>query len=307
MAEATQILARDDQIVLLPDVDAGCPLADMIDSKIMKYLLEKIRTTIGDEIIPVVYVNSNSDVKSVCGEWKGSTCTSSSAYHILKHYLDRGKKIFFAPDYNLGINTAKKLGIHSSEIVKIGSDLNFEPDKDPSNAKLFNWDGNCHVHKRFKLESIDLLKEKYPNIQIIVHPECDNQLVEKADLSGSTQFIYDRIKNSPANTIWGVGTEYNFVYRIQLDFPDKLILPIIKSPCFNMARITEEKVLNSLRSIRDKKEKNNKLKFPVPIDPGHKLKSEIEQSFFDFYNIPGHKLNARKALETMINIVESSR
>jgi len=288
MADATQILAREDQIVLLPDPNAGCPLADMIDGSTTISVLDKINSIISSEITPVFYVNSNSDVKSICGERNGSTCTSSSALLILKHYLDKNKPVFFAPDFNLGINTADKLGITDSEIVKVDKNLNLEAGKDPLKAKLFIWDGNCRVHKKFKIESIEKLKNEHANIKIIVHPECDRQIVKSADLSGSTQFIYDQIKNSPENSVWGVGTEYNFVSRLQSVFSNKIIIPITESTCYNMARITEEKVLNSLRSIMEFDGDLSTLKHPVLTAPDHIVK-------------------AKKALETMIHLVRGNR
>ncbi len=283
MAEGAQLLAKKYQKIIMPDLDAGCPLADMIDSQIAEKLYRKISKSCKREIIPIVYINSYSNMKSFCGQKDGSVCTSSNAGKIIEYYLSQDKAVFFSPDYNLGINTARQLKIPSDKIVKIENDLTIEPGKDLKDIRLFIWDGFCYVHKVFTTDDISKLRERYPGINIIVHPECDEEVVNSSDISGSTQKIYQTIKDSPQGSIWGVGTELNFVSRIAEDFKDKKIIPLRNSPCKDMEKINLTNLVQSLSSILDYKTGKGKLKFEVKVHE-------------DF------QLPARKALKKMIEI-----
>lgn len=283
MAEGAFLLAKKYQKIIMPDLNAGCPMADMIDLEIAKKLYRKLNKSCKREIIPVVYMNSYADMKSFCGEKDGCVCTSSNAGKIIEYYLAQDKAVFFSPDYNLGINTARQLKISSEEIVKINRDLTIEPERDIENVKLFIWDGFCHVHKVFTIDDISKLRERYPGINIIVHPECDEEVVNSSDISGSTQKIYQTIKDSPQGSIWGVGTELNFVLRIADDFKDKKIIPLRNSPCRNMEKINLINLAQSLSSILDYKTGKGKLKFEV----------NVHEQF---------RLHAQKALKKMIEI-----
>ena len=283
MAEGAFFLAKKYQKIIMPDLNAGCPMADMIDSEIAEKLYKKLNKSCKREIIPIVYMNSYADMKSFCGEKDGCVCTSSNAGKIIEHYLSQDKAVFFSPDYNLGINTARQLKIPSEEIVKINRDLTTEPERDIENVRLFIWDGFCHVHKVFTTDDISKLRERYPGINIIVHPECDEEVVNSSDISGSTQKIYQTIKDSPQGSIWGVGTELNFVLRIADDFKDKKIIPLRNSPCKNMEKINLINLAQSLSSILDYQTGKDKLKFEINVH---------EQL----------RLHAQKALKKMIEI-----
>lgn len=286
MAEAADILSQSNQKVIMPNLSAGCPMADQINRKQAEKAVKLIQKRTPKQIAPVVYMNSYADIKSFCGKQDGSVCTSSNAPEIIDYYLKQDKAVFFTPDFNLGINTAHKLGLADNEIVKVEQDMEINDSYDPAKVKMYIWDGFCHVHKVFTVQDIIELRSQYENIKIIVHPECDRGVVNNSDISGSTQKIYNEIKNSPAGSVWGVGTEYNFVKRIADEFPDKTILPLKKSICHNMAKITSEKLLTSLGSIN------------AHIKEGLELKNVVSVDEED-------KENAARALNKMIEIVES--
>ncbi|MCF7792562.1 MAG: quinolinate synthase NadA [Candidatus Cloacimonetes bacterium] len=283
MAEAADILSSSDQKVIIPNISARCPMADQINLNQAEKAFQKIAERTKKEIAPVVYMNSNADVKSFCGEKGGSVCTSSNAAKIVKHYVEKDKIVFFSPDYNLGINTANDLNLKDDEILKITKD--YELTGDPKNAKIVLWDGYCYVHKRFTVGDIENLRRKYAKIKIIVHPECDEEVVKNSDISGSTAKIYNEIKKSPAGSVWGVGTEYHFVQRIADEFSGKIIVPLRNSICKNMAKITPENLLKSLKAIQSNVQNNEALEGIV----------QVEKSIKD---------GAKKALKKMIEIVE---
>lgn len=284
MAESASILAKDYQKVLIPNVQAGCPMADMIDLKIANKVYEIMSNACENKIIPVVYMNSYADMKSFCGEKDGSVCTSSNAKTILEYYFKQGHSVFFFPDYHLGKNTSNLMGIPQQQIVKVKKDGTLECTGDVKKAKLFLWDGFCHVHQTFTEGDIKLVKEKYSNIKIIVHPECKESIVKLSDMSGSTEQIYKIIKESPAGTTWAVGTEANFIYRMSKDFRDKVIIPLRVSPCMNMEKITLSLLYQSLQSVMDYDNNSGSLKYEISV-------------------AQEYKINAHKSLQKMIDIV----
>jgi len=285
MAEGAEILVEKNQKILLPDLSAGCPLADHIDQRQMDDVLNKIANLTNNKIAPVVYMNSTSEVKEICGKFNGSVCTSSNAKKIVKYFFSQGRSVFFAPDYNLGINTAHELNLPQNDIIKVKKDLTFTKMDQSDSPKLFIWDGNCRVHKRFTQDDIEEFKRTYKEGKIIVHPECDEEIVNSADVSGSTAKIYTEIKNSPSNSTWGVGTEFHFVDRIANEFPDKTIVPLRNSICQNMAKINVEKLYETLLNIDQFINGKGKLRNQIIID-------EVS------------KVDARKSLNKMIEIVE---
>ncbi|MCF7913462.1 MAG: quinolinate synthase NadA [Candidatus Cloacimonetes bacterium] len=285
MAEGAVVLASADQKIFLPELSAGCPLADFITAQNMENALTEISDVISEQIVPVVYMNSSNDVKEVCGRNEGAVCTSSNAKKIVEYYFQKGKSVFFAPDYNLGINTAREMNIPESNIIKVHRDLTFRQTELPATPKLFIWDGNCRVHKRFQINDVTDFRQKYPQGKLIVHPECTEEIIKTSDLSGSTAKIYNEIKNSPGGSIWGVGTEYHFVQRLALEFPDKIIVPLRKSVCSNMAKISLKNLYETLKSINDHLENGTQLRNLVTVTETHKV-------------------NSRKALQKMIKIVE---
>ncbi|HON89486.1 MAG TPA: quinolinate synthase NadA [Spirochaetia bacterium] len=293
MAESAAILARagteHPQTVLTPDPVSGCPMADMIDAIQFKLLITMLQKKLQKAIIPVTYMNSYADVKALTGEYNGSICTSSNAEAIVRHFIEQDKPVFFTPDRNLGLNTAHKLGIPDRKVFIIDKTGTIQGEGNPTEGLLFIWDGFCHVHKNFTLHDIKRVREQYPGIQIIVHPECDPEVVQAADASGSTEGMYAKLKNAPGGSVWAVGTEINFVKRAATEFTDKTIIPLKESLCFNMARINLEKVLASLESILNHKAvPDNPLKFKLSVDASVKSLAE-------------------KALRTMIDLTGKSQ
>ncbi|MDP8269292.1 MAG: quinolinate synthase NadA [Candidatus Tenebribacter davisii] len=285
MAEGAEVLTGKNQKIILPDLSAGCPLADHINKRQMDEALNRIAKFTKNKIAPVVYMNSTSEVKEICGKFDGSVCTSSNAKKIVNYFLSQGRSVFFAPDYNLGINTAHELDLLQNEIIKVKKDFTFTMMDQSDSPKLFIWDGNCRVHKRFTMSDVEEFKRTYKKGKIIVHPECDEAIVNIADVSGSTAKIYTEIKNSPPDSIWCVGTEFHFVERIAKEFPDKTIVPLRNSICQNMAKITVENLYETLYNIDQFINGKSELKNQIKID-------EVSQ------------VNARRSLKKMIEIVE---
>ncbi|MCP5515177.1 MAG: quinolinate synthase [Spirochaetales bacterium] len=283
MAEGVEILTGENQKIVVPDLDAGCPMADMIDRNAGLKALESIKSFSGSTPVPVVYMNSHVDSKSFCGESGGSVCTSSNAQKIMNYFLSRGEKLFFIPDYNLGVNTARKAGLKEDEIALVKRDFKIEHNSSPEKIKLYLWDGMCPVHHKFSVSDIDSFRQKYPDGTIIVHPEVKPEVASIADMQGSTQKIYDVVSSSPAGSVWGVGTELTFVERLSETFKDRKIIPLNKNTCMNMNKNNLANLSESLYSIEEFEKGRGKLKFPVSVPESYRA-------------------NAKKALDKMINI-----
>ena len=285
MADGARILASENQRILFPEPDAGCPMADMIDEETAEKAVEKISQTCSREIIPIVYMNSYADSKNFCGRKGGTVCTSSNAEKIVQHFLDKGKSVFFFPDYHLGINTAQILNIDESLIVKVDKNLSLEEGKDIKNGKMFLWDGYCPIHQEFNDEDIISMRKKYPQSKVIVHPESKSSVVSLSDMSGSTQKIFDSVSKSEDSSIWIIGTETTFVNRIAATFPKKTILPLKQSPCNDMIKINLKNTADIIKSIEDFIDGKGALKNEVFVE--NRLRE-----------------NAKIALNRMIDIVE---
>lgn len=299
MAESAAILARPGQTVLIPDPVAGCPMADMIDAAKAAGILERLDRSVGRSLVPLTYMNSYADMKALTGRRGGAICTSSNAKLLLKHFLDAGQPVFFAPDYNLGINTARQLGLPDEQLFKVGKDGQLTSlangalvaDGDPALTKgrLFLWDGYCHVHKRFKVEDVAAARQKYPGCHVVVHPESDEAVVQAADSSGSTEAIFKTIAAGRPGSTFLVGTEASFVLRMAGEMPDRTIVPLRESYCFNMARISLGNLLASLQSVQ-----------AHVADAGSPLLHVIGVD-------EAVRADAARALKTMIAIVEGAK
>ena len=251
MAESADILSAENQKVYLPNMKAGCPMAEMTSLKDLEFAWEELHKNLnGEKIIPITYMNSTAEVKAFCGAHGGAVCTSSNADKIFKWALKEGDKILFMPDMNLGRNTADKLKIPRNEqiLYDLGKENGGHRQKDIKNAKVILWNGYCHVHKFFTLDMVKKLKEKYDNYKLIVHPEASPEIVANADGVGSTKYIVDFVKNSfPGDTII-IATEINLIYRLAEEYKDRKIYPLKKSLCPNMYRIN---MLNLYETIMD--------------------------------------------------------
>lgn len=255
MAESADILTSDAQQVVLPDLAAGCSMADMARLQQVEAAWEAFKAAgIADEVVPVTYMNSSADIKAFCGRHGGVVCTSSNAQAVLEWAFERGSKVFFLPDQHLGRNTAVlKLGIPLEKNVvwsphRPDGGLTTEELRD---ATMILWQGHCSVHGRFSPDVVDELRDQVPGIQILVHPECRHEVVTKADLVGSTEFIIKTIAEAPAGSAWAIGTELNLVQRLAKAHPDKRIVFLDRTVCYcsTMNRIDLPHLVWALESL----------------------------------------------------------
>ena len=253
MAESADILSGAEQRVILPNLEAGCSMADMADLDTVAECWQSVEEECGPGMLPITYINSSADLKAFCGRHGGAVCTSSNAQAILRWALDQSDRVLFFPDQHLGRNTARELGIDPDRIVvwDPAEPLGGNDRAALRRARLILWKGHCSVHMRFTTEQIAEARERYPGIRVIVHPECRSEVVRAADAVGSTELIVKVIAESPAGSQWAVGTEINLVSRIAKEYPDKLVFSLdpVVCPCATMSRIHPAYLLWSLESL----------------------------------------------------------
>jgi len=258
MAESADILKPGEQKVVLPDLGAGCSMADMATAEQVEDAWEQLQAVgILDEfkITPVTYMNSSAAIKAFCGEHEGVVCTSSNAVPLFDKYLAEADKLFFFPDQHLGRNTGVKFGIALEEMAlwDPNRELGGNTAEELRRARLILWKGHCSVHGRFRPWHVEQVRREVPGIKVLVHPECERTVVEQSDLDGSTEFIIKTIEQAPAGSAWAVGTEVNLVNRLVRAHPDKdirLLAPDL-CMCATMYRIAPQNlawVLDSLRA-----------------------------------------------------------
>ena len=255
MAESADILTSDSQQVILPDLAAGCSMADMAEiSQVEQCWADLEAAGVADVTIPITYMNSTAAIKAFTGKHGGSICTSSNAKRSLEWAFERGEKVLFMPDQHLGRNTAvRDLGLDLEDCVvfnprKPNGGLSVE---ELQSAKMILWKGHCSVHGRFTPEVVDQVRAEVPGVTVIVHPECTYEVVEKADQVGSTEKIIAAIESAPAGSAWAIGTELNLVKRLALANPDKSITYLDKTVCFcsTMNRIDLPHLVYSLELL----------------------------------------------------------
>ncbi|NLX12789.1 MAG: quinolinate synthase NadA [Phycisphaerales bacterium] len=214
MAESADILTDDSVQVILPDLTAGCSMADMATLEQVEEAWAYLTDVTDEKIIPITYVNSAASIKAFCGRHDGACCTSSNARRILEYALDQGDKVLFLPDQHLGRNTAYAMGWPLESMILYGPDDNDFSDEQIRQAKFILWKGFCSVHQYFTPEDCAQVRRTDPDRKIIVHPECCWEVVQKADLAGSTEYIIKVITEAPDGSRWAVGTEINLVHRL---------------------------------------------------------------------------------------------
>lgn len=255
MAETADILSSNEQSVILPNMAAGCSMADMANIEQVEDCWDDLQSVLGSsgEVIPITYMNSTAAIKALCGKNNGIVCTSSNADKAFTWAYERGKRVLFLPDQHLGRNTALKMGIPESEMVLWNP---FKPrggltPEQLRRAKVILWQGHCSVHTRFTVKQIDEARQQNPNVNIIVHPECTKETVGAADFVGSTEYIQTMVNDAPAGSAWGVGTEINMVSRLARENPDKTVfcLDPVVCPCATMFRIHPAYVLWVLEGL----------------------------------------------------------
>ena len=245
MAEAADILAAPHQKVVLPNMSAGCSMADMAEPDDVYACWDELREAgVAESTIPVTYMNSAAALKAFCGENGGIVCTSSNAPNVYDWAFERGGKVLFFPDQHLGRNTGIKKGVSLDEMVvwdytlPYGS-LGGNTREELELAKVILWKGWCSVHRRFSVAQIEKARAEYPDVKVIVHPECTMEVLQAADMDGSTEVISRTITEAPAGSTWAVGTEINLVSRLARENPDKTVfcLDPVVCPCATMYRI----------------------------------------------------------------------
>ncbi len=251
MAESAAILARPEQAVFIPDVRAGCPLADLADSYIVGKAWQDIAGVAGEDgVVPITYINSDSELKAFCGERGGATCTSSSAAEMMKWAFGQAERVLFFPDENLGRNSGKKLGIKDAIVWDPGLEQGGASEEAIKKSRLILWRGYCHVHTFFRKEHVEKMRAEHPGALVVVHPECESGVVEASDASGSTEQIIQYVRQAPEGSTVVVGTEINMVERLARECaPGKKVLPLARSMCPNMYKINLQKLLWVLDGI----------------------------------------------------------
>ena len=254
MAESADILRRDHQIVVLPDLNAGCSMADMADIGQVEACWRELATVVDiRKTVPVTYMNSTAAIKSFTGEQGGAVCTSSNAAAVVKWAFARGEKVLFLPDEHLGRNTAYRMGIPLEEMVVWDpfQELGGNTREALRHAKIILWKGYCSVHQRFTPEHVARVRKEHPGIRVIVHPECRFEVAQAADEIGSTEGILKAIQAAPAGSEWAVGTEIHLVNRMAKELKDRRVISLDPSVCVctTMFRITPQHLLWVLENL----------------------------------------------------------
>ena len=266
MAESADVLSADHQQVILPDLAAGCSMADMADAEQLEQCWSDVEEMVGQgpwhaeapearrRLVPVTYINSAASIKAFCGEHGGVVCTSSNAAATLKWAWARGERILFLPDQHLGRNTAYKMGVPLDRMVvwdpnEIWGGLEPEAVK---RARIILWKGHCSVHARFTVRQIEQVRAQHPGVRVIVHPEVPWDVVQAADESGSTEFIIKRVTESPVGSTWAVGTEVHLVNRLAHDVePERTVISLDQFGCLcsTMFRVSPNHLLWILEGL----------------------------------------------------------
>ncbi len=254
MAESARILSEAHQTVLLPDLEAGCPLADSARIDQVEEAWSALNEVCaGEKIIPVTYVNSDAELKAFTGKHEGSVCTSSNASSVFDWAMERTSRVFFFPDEHLGRNTARVKGFTGDDVIVWDPGLENggnEADR-VRRARVILWKGYCHVHTRFKPEHVEKIRREDPEALIVAHPECPEPVVLLVDAVGSTGFIVKYVQDAASGSRIAIATEIHLVRRLARDNPDKTVYEVCRSLCPNMFKIGLEDLLYTLDNLGD--------------------------------------------------------
>ncbi|NUR30788.1 MAG: quinolinate synthase NadA [Catenulispora sp.] len=280
MAESADILTSDAQQVILPDLAAGCSMADMATAEQVERCWERLEDLgIAERVVPVSYMNSSADIKAFTGRHGGTICTSSNAKRALEWAFSKGEQVLFLPDQHLGRNTAvRDMGYSLDDCVvynphRPDGGLTDEQLRD---AKMILWRGHCSVHGRFTPECVDEVRERIPGVNVLVHPECRHEVVEKADYVGSTERIITLLNEAEPGSAWAIGTELNLVKRLAAQHPDKQIVFLDKSVCYcsTMNRIDLPHLVWTLEALAEGRVPNV---IEVDAETAHYARVALEQ------------------------------
>ncbi len=280
MAESADILAAPHQQVILPDLAAGCSMADMADLEQLEMCWKDLEQMgVAKGVIPVTYINSAAAIKAFVGERGGVVCTSGNAMATLRWAWERGEKILFLPDQHLGRNTGYKMGVPLDQMAvwdphEVWGGL----DRDTvSRARLLLWKGHCSVHTRFTVKQIENVRRQHPGIRVIVHPECTWEVVQAADDSGSTEYIMKQVRESAPGSTWAIGTEIHLVNRLANEVaPSRTVVTLDQFGCLcsTMFRVSPNHLLWILESLLDGKVHN---RIVVPAEQKHWAKVALDR------------------------------
>ena len=254
MAESADILTGDHQAVVLPDLNAGCSMADMADIDEVTEAWEALANVVDVErVVPITYMNSAANLKAFVGEHGGAVCTSSNARAVLTWALDKADQVLFFPDQHLGRNTAYQLGYSEADtaVWNPRQELGGLSDAEAKDATFLLWKGHCSVHQRFRPEHVEAFRAEHPDGIVVVHPECAHEVCAVADQVGSTDFIIKAVDAAPPGSVIGVGTEIHLVQRLDDETPDKTVLSLdpLVCPCSTMFRIDAAHLAWTLESL----------------------------------------------------------
>ena len=274
MAESADILTSDRQIVILPDLSAGCSMADMARLPDAEICWQRLNSGGQDKFVPITYVNSSAAIKALVGSLGGLCCTSSNAEGAIRWALQRGQRVLFLPDQHLGRNTAYRMGYPLESMALWDPD---KPDgglsqKELDHAKFILWNGYCSVHQIFREADVERVRRESPQTRIIVHPECCFEVVKKADHVGSTAKIIKTVEESEPGSSWAIGTEVNLVARLARKHPDKHIqsLSLVQCLCATMYRVDPRHLLNTLQNLIQGKVVNR-----IHVDPHTRAQARL--------------------------------
>jgi quinolinate synthase len=266
MAESADILSADHQAVILPDLNAGCSMADMANLEQVEVCWETLTAVNSGKIVPVTYINSTAAIKAFVGRKGGAVCTSSNARKVMEWALARGEKALFLPDEHLGRNTGYGLGIPLDKMAvwDPGEENGGLADSEIAGARIYLWKGHCSVHQRFRPEHVARVRQSHPGIRVIAHPECSWEVCQAADEVGSTEYILKRIVEAPPRSAWAVGTEIHMIRRLAREHPDRLVVSLDDCVCMcsTMFRISPQHLCWTLESLRSGQVVNR-----VSVDP----------------------------------------
>lgn len=250
MADSARLLARAEQTVIHPDTSAGCPMADMAGTPAVERAWQELAGVYGDcdGLVPVTYMNSDVETKAFCGRHGGTVCTSSNADRVFDWAFAQGERILFFPDEHLGRNTAWDKGLRGEDVVLWNPALPLGGHSPEAlrRAKVLLWKGFCHVHTHFTVAMIERARAEDPDVRVVVHPECERDVVAAADAAGSTAFIIDWCRRQPAGSRVKIGTELNLAQRCQLENPSLTVTPLDRSICPNMWKVSLNDLLWAL-------------------------------------------------------------
>jgi quinolinate synthase len=254
MAESADILRREHQTVILPDLNAGCSMADMADIGQVEVCWNELSSVLDQrKTIPVTYMNSTAAIKAFTGEHGGSVCTSTNAAEVMKWAFEGGEKVLFLPDEHLGRNTGYRMGIPLDQMIVWDPFQEFGGNTPEAihNARIILWKGYCSVHQRFTPQQVERVRREHPGIRVIAHPECRFEVAQAADQIGSTEGIIKAIQASPAGTQWAIGTEIHLVNRLSKELKSHKVISLDPSVCVctTMFRITPQHLLWALENL----------------------------------------------------------